>query len=106
MSEFVIPTQFQLFGQTIVVQWQENLVSCDDAVGQARFRYNKIVLQPETTSYVRPRSMIEETYLHEVVHFAIEKISQGDEFQNNEHFVNLLAVALYQILTTGEGELL
>ena len=105
MKNFTIPKTVQLFGETIEVRWEKNLVSNQDDVGQAHYRTNMILLQPSTDALPRPRSSIEVTYLHELLHFIMNQIAHSDEEKNSEDFIDLLAGVLHQVLITAEGEL-
>jgi hypothetical protein len=97
----IIPKRFKIFGQTIEVEFHDNLVSKNDEVGHACYRENKIRLQGNTKSVPRPREQTEQGYLHEVVHIIFDQIGK-DELRKDEGLVDLFANALHQILTTSE----
>lgn len=104
-----IPKSFKIFGQTITIAWDEELVNNDDAVGQARYRYNMIALQPSTAGKPRTKDQLMASFWHEVFHFLFYLL--GDyaigktKLRKDEKLVDMLAQALYQVLTSADGEL-
>ena len=90
-----IPKQFKLFGQTITVEWDKTLVQQNDETGQARYRDNKIVMQPSTGSIPIPHSQLEQTFCHEWVHHILVAMGEKDLAQN-EQFVDTFARLLHQ----------
>ncbi len=99
---FLIPTSFQLHGQTVTVRWDETLNSKDDARGLASFRGNEIRLQPRTDSVPAINCDIEQAFCHEMVHWILHQMDH--KLNDNEAFVNLFANLLHQALTTAEYE--
>lgn len=101
----VIPERFQLFGQTVTVQYKPDLGARDNAVGEALQRENVVLLQPDVPGVLpRPWTQVEVVYLHEVVHFILGGIAR-DDLDEDEQFVLLMANALHQVLTSSEGVL-
>jgi len=99
-----IPTSFQLFGQTIDVEWQSSLAQDRDGqAGQGWFRKNKIVLQLPCDGVQVERTFTEDTFLHELIHFILENIGSGDLGQD-EKFVRAFAGLLHQALKTAKYE--
>ena len=43
-----IPTKFKLLGQTITVEFQDDIIYFEDVVAWAKYRQNKIILKPST----------------------------------------------------------
>ncbi len=100
-----IPDRFKIFGQTITVEWDKQLTNEEDAVGQAVYRRNAIKLQPSTEGKPLSDDQIEQSYLHEVLHFVFNKLNYkiGDiKLSGDERLIDLLAHALHQVLTSAE----
>lgn len=101
-----IPVHFKLFGQTITVRWDKELVNEDDSRGQVSYRRNEIRLQPSTEGNPIPVEQIEQSFLHEVLHFVFYLLGDykiGDvKLRNDERLVDLLALALHQVLTSAK----
>ena len=103
-----IPTKFKLLGQTITVEFQDDITYFEDVVAWAKYRQNKIILQPSTKQTPIVREKIEHNFLHELVHFILYYTSGDVEVEGplhkDEHFVDRLAGFLHQALTTMEYE--
>lgn len=100
-----IPKRFKLLGQTIEVVFEEKLVAKDDIVGAARYRTNEIALQPCTEGCPRKPEAVEQTFFHELLHFALDAMGRN-ELRQEEAFVDMLAGLLHQALTTAEYDAL
>jgi len=96
-----IPKRFKLHGHTITVEYSIDLRDEDDAVGKASYRGQKIILQPICVGYSRPKTSIEQTFLHELTHHILHEMAEYD-MMNNEKFVDLFSALLHQALTTME----
>jgi len=96
-----VPLRFKLFGETIDVVWDNELSNRDNANGMSNYRYSRIELQPNTKAVFRSKEQVEQSYLHEVVHFILEAI-QEEKLRTDEKFVELFSKALHQVLTTSE----
>lgn len=107
MREIKIPKSFMLFGQKITVRYDPELLYKEDEYGQASFRTNEIVLQPQTEAAPLPPDKAEEVFLHELVHFVLEAAGD-DEFDPplyaREELVDRIASLLHQVLKTAEYE--
>lgn len=104
MKQVPIPTQFNLYAQTIVVEPSTTLVQDRDAVGLAYFETNTIQLQVDAPTYPRTRRQVEEAYLHELTHFILQYMEH--ELRLNEPFVDQFSKLLHQAMTTSKGNLL
>lgn len=94
-----IPKKFKVYGHTITVKMDNDLPLNHGAVGRAHSTQHIIQLIP--TSKARPKSEVEQTYLHEVLHVCLDKIGYG-EASSDEQFVDNLAAILHQVFTTSE----
>ena len=102
--EFKIPKQFSLMGQTIYVEFRDDLVHGADAHGTANYRENKIYIQKPTKSWNLPKDHLEHVFFHELAHWVLYTLKQ-DELYNNEPFVDMLGGLFYQAISTAKGEL-
>jgi predicted SprT family Zn-dependent metalloprotease len=94
-----IPKEFKLFGQTIKIKYVDRLVDGEDSTGQARYREGIILIQKNNKGIHRNKEQVEQTFLHELVHYILQKMGKHD-LQNNEEFVDVFAGLLHQALTT------
>lgn len=94
-----IPKKFEVFGETFTVSFDEELTSRNDMVGQSYLRENRIVLQKPGKVY--PKSRIEQTFYHELVHVILDRISEH-KLSGNEAFVDRFAGLLHQATKTME----
>ena len=92
-----IPNSITLMGHKIDIVWDDTLVHEKDALGLADYRINKIRLQPSTDVYPIPRSVIEQAYIHEVVHYILHMLHEHD-LRSDEKLVDNIAGLLYQAL--------
>lgn len=100
----IIPKQFQLLGQTIVVEWDDSLAHTMDALGTTHPRENKIKLQKPNKGWGVPAEKLEHTYYHELVHWILLSMSQTELFQD-EVFVDTFAGLLHQAIKSAKGEM-
>ena len=100
---FRIPKKFMLHGQKWTVTFDDGLAHREDAVGLCLMRENKILLQSDTKDYPRPKSQIEQTYFHELLHAAFDQLGEKG-LRDNEALVDTLASLIHQALTTAEYE--
>lgn len=104
-SKFRIPKRFKLLGQTINVVYDDELVHEDDFKGVAVYRRNEIRIQPSNKYQRIPKEQVEQTFLHELIHFIlyytnIREVSEAP--YADEAFVDATANLLHQALTTME----
>lgn len=107
MKTINIPSKFNLFGQTITVEYDQSLLQ-NGIVGQAQYKNNKILLQPSSEIQYRTRQQIEESFLHEVVHFLLYTADRGNcdpPLHSREYLVEIISGLIHQALSTMEGEL-
>jgi hypothetical protein len=97
--EMKIPTSFQLHGQTITVVQVDHIGSENGTLGEARMAKNEIAIQNNANGFTRISTQVEQTLLHEIVHFILNHMGQ-DELCGEEQFVDGFAHLLHQALTT------
>jgi predicted SprT family Zn-dependent metalloprotease len=98
-----IPKTFELGGLTINVVFDETLFEKTQHVGKAKYADQTITMDPTVTD----REMLEQLFLHELVHWILFMM-QKDDMQEDEEFINLFSHFLYQALITarpGDEEL-
>lgn len=98
-----IPKRFKLMGQTIDVVYDAKMADTDDCSGLAKYRFNQIALLPNTEGTLRLPTRIEQTFLHELIHWMFYVLGETD-LRNNEKLVDSMAGLLHQALTTMEYE--
>jgi len=95
-----IPKEFQLFGSTIKVYFNNDKCDEHNAHGAACYKSDKIYLQEGNYGgYLMSKTEIECTFLHEMLHFIFEKLDEKD-LSKNEKLISNISRALHQILTT------
>ena len=100
---FKIPASFWLYGQKIHVSMTPDLIERENATGQALYRRDVIEIQANSNSINRPRSHIEVTFLHELLHMIFYVMGE-DDLRNNEQMIDEIAKLLHQSFITSEGE--
>jgi predicted SprT family Zn-dependent metalloprotease len=98
-----IPRRLKLLGRTITVEYDPMLDGRDGMVGEARYTSDSIALQPNTDTFRRPQTHLEQVFLHELVHYILNEMNEYD-LRDNEKFVDVFAGLLHQALTTMEFE--
>lgn len=94
-----IPSEFKLFGNTIMVIENPELHEVTGAMGQADYLQDLIMLQPNTDSFSASKEQLEETFLHEMIHHILWKIER-DDLSDDERFVGLFSKALHQAVNS------
>lgn len=97
--EIKVPSSFQLHGQTINVIRVDHIGSENGTLGEARMAKNEIAIQSNANGFTRISSQIEQTFLHELVHFILHHLGQ-DELNGEEQFVDGFAHLLHQSFST------
>lgn len=98
-----IPKKFKLLGQVITVEFNDEMCKGADAFGLASYDTNKIYLSTKVNNAeIRP-DQIEQTFLHEAMHFILHYMGK-DKLRGNEKFVDMAAGFIHQMLTTMEYE--
>ena len=98
-----IPRRLKLLGRTITVEYDPMLDGRDGTVGEARYTSDSIALQPNTDTFRRPQTQLEQVFLHELVHYILNEMNEYD-LRSDEKFVDVFAGLLHQALTTMEFE--
>lgn len=101
---FKIPKQFELMGQTITVEWVDELQHDKDAYGTANFRDNKICIQKPNKHTPLPKDKLEHIFFHELAHWILNTMGQS-ELMLDEVFVDNMGGLLYQAIKSSKGEL-
>ncbi len=80
-----------MFGEEIKVIESESLKRCS-CFGEAHYRYNEILIDNSIDE-----KMKENTFLHEITHFALQKMGESN-LCDNEKFVSVFSSLLHQSL--------
>ena len=98
-----IPKRIHIFGHNIDILWNENLAADDSKTGISDFRRGTITIQPSCIQMNRTYDSVQRTYYHEVIHFILALLDYSD-LTFDEHFVELVAGGLHQVISTAEFE--
>ena len=98
-----IPKRFSILGYTVTGEPTTKLRLANGAVGMADYDHLRILLQENTIEYPRIRANVEQTYLHEVLHWIFHCAHRYD-LGEDEDLIDVLAGLLHQVLVTGKGE--
>lgn len=93
-----IPTTFKLAGQTWNVVFDKDLLANEDEYGSCHEVTNTIRLQAEG---VVPRSRVEATFLHELLHAIFHELGQSS-LSSDEKLVDSVSALLHQALAECE----
>jgi hypothetical protein len=88
-----IPTSFPLFGQTITVQFVDDLVLKSDALGLCHYMSNQIDLQSPNDVFCEEQ--IEQTFWHEYAHMITWKAG-FQKLSGKEKFIDVFGSLLHQ----------
>ncbi len=96
-----VPKEFKLFGETIKVVFDNTHCDKDRVYGTADVEQNIIYLQTENHGEKLPQSLIETTFLHELMHFIFDKLQYKD-MSIDEKLIVQTSALLHQALTTAD----
>lgn len=103
----IIPESFMLHGQVINVKSIADLIFSRGAYGQANYSNNQIYIQLSNDAIPVPKTVVEETFIHEMIHHIINHLPEKyHELNSDEDFVEGFGQLLHQALTTQEGDIL
>lgn len=91
-----IPKQFEMFGETISIEYDERLSNDDHLHGKAIVSNNKIILNGDKN---RNTEMDIATFFHEFLHLAFNKLGEY-ELCGNEKLIQGLSGLIHQCLKT------
>lgn len=93
-----IPKKFQIFGQTYQVKWSDDLPHSNC---YGRYIPGENTLELTTKPY--PKTLIEQTFIHELLHCILDVLSE-DKLYTNEKLIDTVASCLHQVLESGVYE--
>ena len=99
--ELKLPTSFLLHGQRINLVQVDHIGSENGTLGEARLAKNEIAIQTNANGFTRIPTQIEQTFMHELVHFILHHMGQ-DELCSEEQFVDGFSHLLHQAFSTME----
>lgn len=100
----IIPTEFDLFAQTVPVVMDSQLASRRSEDGVSLSNPYMIALQSNESGCPRTRAAIEKNFCHEMTHKILDAMGE-EKLSLNEKFVGLFGSLLHQALSTGRGEI-
>ena len=97
----LIPDEFQILGHTVKIQRVDSIDSPEGIthLGYSDYQVCLLSIRNSDDELELCESCIEQTYLHEVVHFILGAMGE-DKLNDNEKFVDTFAGLLHQILKT------
>ncbi len=93
----VIPSEFQLFNQTIKVKYSRTLIDKKGAFGLWYETKNTIYLQQSTRKHPLTKEQINATAIHEILHACLD-LSGNQKLSQDETFVCVLSQLLHQFI--------
>lgn len=94
-----IPKEFQLFGETITVEFSDNLEAMEAAYGIYYRTCNKIILQKSVIGSSTSEDKLYLNFLHELTHCILDK-SEYRDLKNDEQLVEIISKLLHQAFKT------
>jgi len=98
-----IPKTFELMGETITVNFVNELLQEEDVLGQACYRTGEIRILTSSPAYKVTEEQQMQTFLHELMHWVFHKLKK-DDLRKDEDLVDMVADLLMQTLKTMKGE--
>ena len=98
-----IPSSFELWGQTIKVEFDPAVHHNEGVYGWANYRLNKIVLQPRSEQTPITEDLQLHNFLHELTHFVLYCAGEDDfnpPLHKREYLVDRIAGLLHQSIKT------
>lgn len=102
-----IPKNLKLYGRTLTVEYDPALSHNDDVHGWAKYRTDRITLQPVTAQTPITQEQLEHNYLHELMHHILYNAGEDNfdpPLHKREYLVDRIAGLLHQALTSAEYE--
>lgn len=102
-----IPKRFRLFGRVITVELDPSLYHNEDVLGLAKYRSDKIILQPNTEHTQITREQMEHSFFHELVHHVLYAAGEDvfdPPLHKREYLVERIAGLLHQAVVSSEYE--
>jgi len=104
MNKIPIPKSIQLHGETISIEYRTDMIHERGCDGEAAYNEECIRIQ-KTKANGKPQEdfYLEKIFLHELVHFILNQMSEGD-LKRNEKFVEVFSGLLHQAFKNAEYE--
>ncbi len=96
-----IPKSFELMGETITVNFVDELLQESDALGLACYRTSEIRILTSSPAYKISEEQQMLTFLHELMHWIFHKLKK-DDLQDDENLVDMTADLLMQAMKAME----
>lgn len=104
----MIPSEVNIYGQTIKTLIDNLRLSGDSLTGEADYLENVIRIASKWRNTDLSQCSIEQTYFHELVHMILTKSGWQDVLfstkEAKEHFVENFSALLHQVLKTAKYE--
>lgn len=94
----IIPRSFKLFNQTIKVVYKRDLLDRYNCFGMWVYKKNTIYLEQSTRKHILTKEQIEQTFVHELTHAALDLMGEH-RLSSNEKFVSTFSNLIHQFIT-------
>ena len=94
-----IPNSFDIFGHTVSIEYSNTLLSESECLGLSIFNENRILLATPCSTVAR--SVLLQTYYHELTHFIFYYLSES-EHCFDEVLVDRIGQVLHQVIVSSK----
>ena len=101
MNKIKIPKEFELFGQTIKVKYDKELIYRQSNSAESHMRFNEIIIQPDTEGISMNEDQKAKSFFHELLHQILDRLGYR-ELSENEFLVIAVGNLLHQALKTAK----
>lgn len=98
-NKITIPTEFKLNGKKITVEFDDEYCEAEGYLGEADFDLRLITLTSKDGSKKLPKSEIDKTFYHELMHLILDAANRH-QLKYNEDFVDAVGLLLYEFERT------
>ena len=98
-NKITIPTEFKLNGKKITVEFDDEYCEAKGYLGEADFDLRLITLTSKDGSKNLPKSEIDKTFYHELMHLILDAANRH-QLKYNEDFVDAVGLLLYEFERT------
>lgn len=91
-----IPNKINIAGKEVTIRIDHHHCMTQKIYGESQYDQNTIILDDHKKAGY-PKAKIEQTFIHEVLHFANAIMSRNNDNVDDENYVNPLSELLYQV---------
>jgi hypothetical protein len=98
-NKITIPLEFKLNGKKITVEFDNDYCESEGYLGEADFELKLITLSSTDNGKKLPKSEIDKTFYHELMHLVLDAAGRH-KLKFNEEFVDRVGLLLYEFERT------